>query len=116
MSSGVTAAPVADSTRGGPDRPSVELRVAMTTSAQPARLAWPAKDGPDSRQMMGARPDIRASCTKVVTIPSPKSSSLARAPPPSPQQTTGQRFRSARASMRSSLRWLRGLWLPPNTL
>ena len=68
-SAGLNFSPVADCTSGGPDSPRVEVRVAMITSEQPAMLAWPANDGPDSSVIMGTSPDSRGNCTKVVTMP-----------------------------------------------
>ena len=65
----VTRISVADCTSGGPDRPIVDARVAMMTSEQPAMLACPANDGPDSSVTIGTRPDRRGNCTNVVTIP-----------------------------------------------
>ena len=68
-SSGVKSSPVADRTSGGPEMPSVESSVAITTSEVPAMLAWPAKLGPDRIVTIGTRPESRASWMNVVTVP-----------------------------------------------
>ena len=45
--------PRAASTMGGPPMPTDEPNVPITMSENPARLAWPAKDGPDTMAIVG---------------------------------------------------------------
>ena len=80
--------------------PTDEPDVPITMSEKPARLAWPAKDGPDTMATVGTQPDSSAMPSKSwkrpngpfsSRWPSPLRGWRARLPPPSTKNTTGQR-------------------------
>ena len=54
---------------GGPPIPIAEPRVAMTMSEKPARLAWPAKEGPETIATVGDHPESSAIPSNKVNLP-----------------------------------------------
>ena len=79
--------------------PIAESLVAITTSEMPAMLALPAKERPETTETVGTQPESAAMPSQVPQRPlralappvsEPPPRSLARAPPPSANVTSGQ--------------------------